>query len=41
MESIVEGGTAQLDGGLRIKDRLLAVNEVDLTEASKSEAIKV
>lgn len=41
VESIVEGGTAQLDGGLRIKDRLLAVNEVDLTEASKSEAIKV
>ena len=41
VESIVEGGTAHVEGGLRIKDRLLAVNDADLTDATKAEAIKV
>ena len=41
VENIVEGGSAHVEGSLRIKDRILAVNEADLTDASKSEAIKV
>ena len=41
VENVVEGGAAALEGTLRVKDRLLAVNGLDLTEASKAEAIRV
>jgi hypothetical protein len=41
VDSIVSGGAAQREGSLRLKDRLLAVNDVDLAEFSKADAIKV
>jgi C-terminal processing protease CtpA/Prc len=41
VENIVDDGAAHREGSLRVKDRILAVNDADLTEASKSDAIKV